>query len=125
MQGQGATPTGFAGTAQTSIPGFGALTLSTSATLAYSGTAGTVVFTSFTPNGSTLNVTGSNFDTTGQGGTDGSNDRLIFTTSQTANLGNIDFGGVADATQITLSDGSFEIEAISSVPEPATCWADS
>ena len=120
LQGQGGSPTGATAT-QSTLAGVGALALSAAnSSLAFSGTSGTVVFSSFAPGGFTLNVTGTNFDTTGNGGTDGTNDRLIFTTDLgSAGLADITINN-GPVTDVALASGGFEIEA---VPEPPTWMA--
>ena len=120
LQGNGATVA--AGTVTGGTPttaGFGALTLTGNATLAFAGSSGTVVFSSFTDNGSyKLNITGSNFASVNAGNSsDGTTDRLIIQGDQSANLADFTFNGVADAGEIHL-DGTFY--EISPVPEPAT-----
>jgi len=101
--------------------GLGALTLSANSTLDFgSSGVGTLVFTSFTPNGHTLNILNyinSNANVaTNTSGVDGTDDRLIFNQDESSNLGSFSFGGVS-AVEIALGGGFWEITA---VPEPST-----
>ena len=117
LQGQGATVSG--GTASgTSLAGFGALTLTAKSTVNFAGASGTLVFSSFTPAGFTLDVDGSNFGTSTTSA-DSSTDRLIFAADQSGNLADFTFNGTADASEVNLGGGFFEIEP-SAVPEPST-----
>ena len=101
------------------------MTLASNATLYYGGASGTLVFNSFTPNGKTLDIEGSqNFaSASAASGVDGTNDRLIFLTDPNTNglLADITFAGVPNsATEINLGSGNgFEIVP-TAVPEPST-----
>jgi autotransporter-associated beta strand protein len=112
--------------------GLGSLTLQANASLNYGGALvanGTLSFGSlapapFVPNGFTLSILGYNgvFGTS-IAGVDGVTDRLIFGSSQLANLGNFSFinpdglTGTYGADQILLASGFYEIVP---VPEPST-----
>lgn len=103
--------------------GLGALTLNSTSTLDFgTGGVGTLVFTSFTPNGHTLNILNyinSNANpATNTSGVDGNDDRLIFNQDESGNLSSFSFGGLS-AIEIALGGGFWEITA---VPEPST-WA--
>jgi fibronectin-binding autotransporter adhesin len=102
-------------------PGTGALTLTASGSQVDfgSGTVGVLNFAGFTPGSFTLTV--SNW--TGTLGTvgNGSTDRLIFASSQSANLGNFAFDGYGPgAMEFNLGNGYYEITPVSPVPEPST-----
>ena len=114
------------GSPATSTLGLGALTLSgnSSLTFASSGVS-TLVFTSFDPSASDFKLDIPVYYTTavqgsGSSGTDGTDDRLIFNQSLTsAQLSDITFGGVADATLVQLDGGFYEVVGVA-VPEPST-----
>jgi hypothetical protein len=104
--------------------GLGALTLASNSILNF-GTdgIGTLVFSSFTPAGFTLNIlhytstaSGMNLN---QSGIDGMDDRLIFNSDQAMHLGNFSFNGVG-AAEILLDSGFYEIVPLTPVPEPST-----
>ncbi len=113
--------------------GLGALTLAVNSSLNYGGATvgnGTLTFgggntaNPFIPDTFTLSVLG--YDGvfgTSIAGVDGTNDRLIFSADESANLGHFSFInpdgliGTFDADQINLGNGFFEIVP---VPEPAT-----
>lgn len=104
--------------------GLGALTLTGNATLDMGAAGvGTLNFASFSPGSFTLNVinyTSTVTNPTGNiSGTDGVDDRLIFATDQSSNLGSFSFGGLS-AQEIALGGNYFEIVP---VPEPATWLA--
>lgn len=105
----------------TSTPGMGALTLTAAGShLDFgSGTVGTLNFASFTPGSFVLTIdnwTGT-FNTAGSATTD----RLIFDTTQTANLNSFSFTGFGTgASQFALGDGFYEITPLTAVPEPST-----
>ena len=121
LQGQGATLSGSTASG-TNIAGLGALTLAANSTLSFSGTSGTVVFTSFAPGTFTLDVTGMNFGTSATSA-DGTTDRLIFATDQSGNLSSFTFNGVAGASEVNLG-GFYEIiPNMTPVPEPTTWLA--
>ncbi len=101
-----------------SAVGLGALTLtagSPASAVDYTSTAGTLTFTSFTPNSATLTI--SNYVNDGT-------DHLIF--NQDVNvagfLGNIAFTGYTGDTETALGNGFYEITPMGmvAVPEPAT-----
>ena len=125
-EGTGGTNTGGNPSTTGSAAGLGALTLSAaSSTLDYSVGQGTLTFTTFTPGAFTLNIAnytssanGQAFDAGGNSGTDITDDRLIFNTSQAGNLNSFFFvdQGVT-GYQIPLDGGFYEIVP---VPEPAT-----
>ncbi len=104
-------------------PGLGALTLTASGSkLDFgNGTVGVLNFASFTPGSFSLTIdnwTGS-IATVGNATTD----RLIFASSQSANLSSFSFNGYgAGATQFDLGNGYYEITPLAPVPEPST-WA--
>jgi autotransporter-associated beta strand protein len=104
----------------TSSAGFGALTLSASGSrLDFgTGTAGVLAFAGFTANNFTLTID----NWSGTANTLGSSltDRLIFSSSQSANLGSFSFTGYAGATQFDLGSGYFEVVPMTPVPEPST-----
>ena len=107
------------GTAAT--PGLGALTLTAAGSEVDfgSGTVGTLTFASFTPNAFSLTI----LDWTGVAGTmgNGSTDRLIFNSDQSANLSSFFFTGYGSgAIQFDLLNGYYEITPVSLVPEPST-----
>ena len=128
-EGVGATNMG--GTVSgTSSVGLGALTLTATSTLdfqsgtgfnANTGGVGTLVFSSFVPNGHVLDMINySSTATPSNSGTDGINDRLIFNQDESANLADFVFvGGPAGglAREIMLDSGFFEIVPI---PEAGT-----
>jgi hypothetical protein len=101
------------------------LTLNSTSNLDFgSSGVGTLVFASFTPAGNTLNIlsymnTTANF-ATNTSGADGTDDRLIFATDQSGNLGTFNFGGSFTAAEIALGSGYFEIIGVTAVPEPTT-----
>lgn len=102
-------------------PGTGALTLTASGSQIDfgSGTVGILTFAGFTPGSFTLTV--SNW--TGTLGTvgNGTTDRLIFASSQSANLGSFAFDGYGPgAVEFNLGNGYYEITPVSAVPEPST-----
>ena len=86
---------------------------------ANTGGVGTLVFSSFVPNGHVLDMINySSTATPSNSGTDGINDRLIFNQDESANLADFVFvGGPAGglAREIMLDSGFFEIVPI---PEP-------
>lgn len=98
----------------TSTAGAGALTLSaTSSHLGFgTGTAGTLTFASFSPGSFSLTI---------DSWTAGANDRLIFVSDQSANLGSFNFTGYEPgAIEFDLGGGYYEITPASPVPEPST-----
>jgi hypothetical protein len=98
----------------TSTAGAGALTLSaTSSHLGFgTGTAGTLTFASFSPGSFSLTI---------DSWTAGANDRLIFVSDQSANLGSFNFTGYGPgAIEFDLGGGYYEITPASPVPEPST-----
>jgi fibronectin-binding autotransporter adhesin len=101
-------------------PGMGALTLTASGSQIDfgNGTVGILTFASFTPGSFTLSI----LNWTGTVGTEGSGttDRLIFASSQGANLNSFAFDGYAGATELDLENGYYEITPVSAVPEPST-----
>lgn len=104
-----------------SAPGMGALILTASGSgIDFgNGTVGTLTFASFTPGVFSLTVS----DWTGTAGAagDASTDRLLFTSSQSANLGSFTFSGHgAGAMEFDLGNGYYEITPVSLVPEPST-----
>ena len=124
----GNTTTGgtVGGLPATSTLGLGALTLSANSTLTFASSGvSTLVFTSFNPSASNFNLNISLYATTvvqgsGSSGTDGTDDRLIFDQQLTSTqLSDITFGGVADATQVQLDGGFYEVVGVA-VPEPST-----
>ncbi len=117
------------GNGATNTVGIGMLTLTanTTSTLDFGTTgAGTLYFSSLTANtGSLLNVLNDN-NTSGMAGTEGTSDRLLFNQDIAAAgyLNNIEFNGTADATEISLGNGEYEIiPNITAVPEPSTLMA--
>ena len=132
LQGQGGNVSGgaYAGDGSMTGGGVGALTLTANSTLSFAGSSGTILFGNqapgnnvpFTPNGFILNVTGTNFSN-GTSSSDGVNDRLIFASDETANLGDFDFNGVPGAKEIALDSGFEIIPNPTAVPEPATWLA--
>jgi hypothetical protein len=125
--GGATTASPLATTAATSVVGLGALTLTSNSTLKYNGTVGTLVFSSFTDpsNSFKLNITGyTNTTSTNNtiSGVDGTDDRLVFSQDQAANILAGDFtfsGSAANVSEVFLDTGFYEIVP---VPEPAT-WA--
>lgn len=108
----------------TSSVGFSALTLTANSGLDFGpGGIGTLVFSSFTPNGHILDIL--NYTSSASGlnlnvsGTDGTDDRLIFNQNQSGNLANFSFNGIS-ATEIALDSGFWEIVPVTPVPEPST-----
>ena len=115
--------------------GLGALTLGSNSSINYGGasaTNGTLTFgggnlaTPFSPAGFILSVLNYNgVFGTGSAGVDGTNDRLIFSASQTANLSKFSFinpnglTGTFMAGQIDLANGFFEIVPVSASPAVA------
>jgi autotransporter-associated beta strand protein len=103
------------------LPGVGALTLTASGSRIDfgTGTVGVLTFASFTPGSFTLTIdnwTG----TVATQGISGTTDRLIFASSQSANLGSFDFTGYAPgAIEFNLGNGYYEI-APAAVPEAST-----
>ena len=101
--------------------GLGALTLTASGSQIDfgSGTVGVLTFASFAPGSFTLTIA----NWTGTLGTegDGTTDRLIFGSSQAANLSSFAFNGYGPgAMQFDLGNGYYEITPVSAVPEPST-----
>ena len=107
----------------TTTAGLGALTLNSTATLAYGGTSTTLVFGTFTPNGNVLAVTGyanTSGQTAGNSGTS-TDDRLVFSGDQSGNFADFNFGagpGVG-VSEVQLDGGFFEVIG-PAVPEPST-----
>lgn len=101
-------------------PGLGALTLLASGSQIDfgSGTVGVLNFASFAPGTFTLTI--DNWSGTPGVVGNGSTDRLIFNTDQSANLGSFSFNGFAGAMEFDLGNGYYEITPISAVPEPST-----
>jgi autotransporter-associated beta strand protein len=118
-EGAGASRIGSTLTGTSSV-GLGALTLQTNSILDFgSAGVGTFTFSSFTPNGNTLNIlnwTSLANATSNLSGVDGIDDRLIFNEDQSSNIAFFNFNGLP-AAEITLDSGFFEIVA---VPEPST-----
>ena len=109
----------------TSTLGLGALTLSGNSTLNFAGGGvSTLVFTSFDPGASNFKLNVTNYATTavqgsGSSGTDGTDDRIVFDQAlNSAQLADITFYGVANATEVQLDGGFYEV--IGAVPEPGT-----
>lgn len=102
-----------------STPGLGALTLTASSVMDFGSGAGAVLtLAGFTPGTFTLTI--SNWS--GNAGTfgDGTTDRLIFSSDQTANLGSFVFTGYGPgAMEFDLGNGYYEITPVP-VPEPST-----
>ena len=103
--------------------GIGALTLTAVGSHIDFGTGsvGVLNFASFDPSVDQLTITIDNWTGTANtaGGT--GTDRLIFNSSQTANLALFEFTGYAPgASQFNLSGGFFEIVPVAPVPEPST-----
>jgi len=105
--------------------GIGALTLSSADShLDFgTGTVGILTFASFDPSIDLLTLTIDNW--TGTPGTvgNGSTDRLIFATDQSANIASFSFTGYNGAMEIALAGGYYEIIPVSAVPEPSTYFA--
>lgn len=107
------------GSATAPSAGVGALTLTAAASHIDfgTGTVGTLAFASLTTNGFTITI--DNWTGTYNQVGSASTDRLIFATSQTANLGSFAFTGYGTGgTQFDLGNGYFEV--VPTVPEPAT-----
>jgi fibronectin-binding autotransporter adhesin len=102
-----------------SSPGVGALTLTASGShLDFgTGTVGVLTFASFTPNSFTLTI--DNWTGTANTVGNGSTDRLIFASNQSANLSSFSFTGYAGATEVDLLNGYWEVVP-AAVPEPST-----
>jgi fibronectin-binding autotransporter adhesin len=103
--------------------GLGALTLSADGSHIDfgTGTVGILSFASFDPSVDLLSITIDNW--TGTANTVGGvgSDRLIFHSSQSANLSLFEFTGYAPgATQISLNGGYYEVVPVAPVPEPST-----
>jgi len=104
-----------------STPGLGALTLTASGShLDFgTGTVGVLTFASFTPGAFTLTIdnwTGT-MNTVGNGSTD----RLIFASDQSANLSSFSFTGYyPGAVEFSLPGGYWEVTPLSTVPETST-----
>jgi hypothetical protein len=79
------------------------------------GTTGTLAFALFNPGSNTIVID----NWTGVAGTAGgaTSDRLIFATSQAANLNDFLFDGYYGATQIALGNGYYEVTPLTPVPE--------
>jgi len=106
--------------------GIGTLTLSASGSHIDfgSGTVGILTFASFDPSVDLLTITIDNW--TGIANTAGgpTGDRLIFNSSQTANLALFGFTGyVPGATQFNLGGGYYEITPVTAVPGSSTWTA--
>jgi autotransporter-associated beta strand protein len=103
-----------------SSPGLGALTLTAAGSPIDfgSGSVGILTFASFTPGSYALTVA----NWTGTAGTvgNGSTDRLIFASDQTANLSSFSFNGYAGAMEIALPGGYYEVVPMTAVPEAST-----
>jgi autotransporter-associated beta strand protein len=107
-----------------STPGVGSLTLTASGSQIDfgSGTVGVLTFATFTPGSFSLNIA----NWTGTEATVGNatTDRLIFASSQGANLGGFSFNGYAPgAMEFDLGNGYYEITPVTPVPEPSTYFA--
>jgi autotransporter-associated beta strand protein len=106
------------GTAST--PGVGALTLTASSLIDFGTGAGAVLtLAGFTPGSFSLTIA----NWSGTLGTvgDGTTDRLIFASDQTANLNSFSFVGYGPgAMAFDLGNGYYEITPVSPVPEPST-----
>jgi autotransporter-associated beta strand protein len=102
-----------------SAPGVGALTLTASGShLDFgTGTVGVLTFASFTPSSFTLTI--DNWTGTANTAGNGSTDRLIFASNQSANLSSFSFTGYAGATEVDLLNGYWEVVP-AAVPEPST-----
>jgi len=104
-------------------PGLGALTLTASSLIDFGSGAGAVLtLAGFTPGSFTLTISNwtGNPETIGNGTTD----RLIFTSDQSANLGSFVFTGYGPgAMEIDLGGGYYEITPMTPVPEPSTYFA--
>ena len=101
--------------------GLGALTLTASSSQIDfgSGTVGVLTFASFNPSSFALTI--ANWTGTVGAEGDGSTDRLIFGSSQAANLSSFAFNGYGPgAMQFDLGNGYYEITPVSAVPEPST-----
>ena len=100
--------------------GMGALTLvAAGSNLDFgTGTVGVLSFSSFISNAEILVIDGwtGNVNTMGTSSTD----RLIFNSSQSANLNNFAFSGFSNAAQFSLGNGFYEITPLTAVPEPST-----
>ena len=95
--------------------GFGTLTLTAGSQIDFgTGTVGVLSFDGFEPGSFTLTID----NWTGAPGIagDGTTDRLIFASDQTANLSSFVFVGYGGALEIDLGNGYFEI--VAAVPEP-------
>ena len=79
------------------------------------GATGTLAFALFNPGSNTIVID----NWTGVAGTAGgaTSDRLIFATSQAANLNDFIFDGYYGATQIALAGGYYEVTPLTPVPE--------
>ena len=110
------------GTADTA--GLGALTLTASGSQIDfgSGTVGVLTFANFTPGSFSLNI--ANWTGTVATFGDATTDRLIFASSQSANLGAFSFIGYGPgAMEFDLGNGYYEITPLTPVPEPSTWFA--
>lgn len=103
-----------------STPGLGALTLTASSLIDFGSGAGAVLtLAGFTPGSFTLTI--SNWTGTPATIGNGTTDRLIFTSDQSANLGSFVFTGYGPgAMEFDLGGGYYEITPITPVPEPST-----
>ena len=103
--------------------GLGALTLTASSLIDFGNGAGAVLaLAGFTPGSFTLTVA----NWTGTLGTvgDGTTDRLIFASDQSANLNSFSFVGYGPgAMEFDLGNGYYEITPATPVPEPSTYLA--
>jgi autotransporter-associated beta strand protein len=100
--------------------GLGALTLTASGSQIDfgSGTVGILTFANFTPGSFSLDI--ANWTGTAATVGDATTDRLIFASSQSANLGGFSFNGYAGAMEFDLGNGYYEIAPLTPVPEPST-----
>jgi fibronectin-binding autotransporter adhesin len=102
-----------------SAPGVGALTLTASGSHIDFGTdiVGVLTFASFTPGAFMLTV--DNWTGTANTVGDGSTDRLIFASDQSANLSSFSFTGFSGVTEVDLLNGYWEVIPLTAVPEPS------
>lgn len=110
----------------TNAVGVGALTLSASgSTIDFgTGSVGVLTFSSLSLGGNTLTITNWTGTVATQGS--GTTDRLIFNSTQSANLNGFSFTGYAPGgVEFNLGGGFYEIVPAAAVPEPSTWVAAS
>jgi len=103
--------------------GLGGLTLTSDSHVDFGiGTVGILTFASFDPGADALTLTVDNWTGTPNTVGGASTDRLIFNSSQLANLSSFAFTGYSGATQFSLGNGFYEVTPLD-IPEPEHFFA--